>query len=256
MLNKVALGGLFGSCLLASSAFAQAPVVNAGAASDIEERLVLLERMVQSRTQMQHRIQEQLDELQGEVDSLRGAVEENTNQLQRVLERQRELYLEIDKRVEAVKQATASLNSSVSQPAGVVATPVPQTPSANPQDEAAAYEEAVNLILKTREFDKAILAFESFLTRFPDSQYVPNAHYWWGQLLFNKQNWSEAQRHFDIVSNQFSDSPKRPDALVKLGVIAERTGNKAQARAYYEEVVSGYPNSSARKLAESKLNSL
>ena len=43
------------------SAVAQAPVSDVNVSSDIEQRLAVLERMVQSRTQTQHRLQEQLD---------------------------------------------------------------------------------------------------------------------------------------------------------------------------------------------------
>lgn len=239
------------ACSLA--VFAQAPVSDVNVSSDIEQRLAVLERMVQSRTQTQHRLQEQLDTMQYEVDSLRGAVEEHTNQLEKVLERQRELYLEIDKRVEALKSAGA-----------VAAQPSAQTPSTssipqdsgvrNSEDVATAYENAVNLILKSREYDKAIPAFQDFLSRFPDSEYAPNAHYWLGQLLFNKQQWTEAKEQFSIVNERFVDSAKRPDALLKLGVIAERQGNDALAKQLFNQVVNDFPSSSARKLAEAKLN--
>ena len=235
------------------SAVAQAPVSDVNVSSDIEQRLAVLERMVQSRTQTQHRLQEQLDTMQYEVDSLRGAVEEHTNQLEKVLERQRELYLEIDKRVEALKSAgtVASVPSVQTPPA----SSVPQGGGIrNPEDVAIAYENAVNLILKSREYDKAIPAFQQFLARFPDSEYAPNAHYWLGQLLFNKQQWAEAKEQFSIVNTKFTDSAKRPDAILKLGVIAERQGNTALAKQLFTQVVNDFPSSSARKLAEAKLN--
>ncbi|MEG3768702.1 tol-pal system protein YbgF [Alteromonas sp. 14N.309.X.WAT.G.H12] len=230
--------------------------------SSLEQRIVVLERIVQSRTEMQHRLQQHLDTMQGEIDELRGAVEVNTNQLEKVLERQRELYLEIDKRVEALKQGSGMTNS-VNTPTSGNITPTPTstpspsaTSSASSQDEGEAYEAAVNLILKSREYDKAIPAFQSFLAEFPDSGYAPNAHYWLGQLLFNKQRWSEASEQFNIVINKFSDSAKRPDALLKLGVISERQGNKTEARTLFEQVIQEYPNSSATKLAQSRLNGL
>ncbi len=236
---------------------AQAPVYDVnGTDRELEKRIAVLERMVDSRTEMQHRLQQQIDTMQNEVDELRGALEVNTNKLEKVLERQRELYLEIDKRVEALKQngvASSSSQSSaqVSQPAQSQ-----QTSAQASQSESVAYDNAVNLILKSREYDKAIPAFQSFIQRFPNSEFAPNAHYWLGQLLFNKQAWGEAEEQFQIVANRFSDSSKRPDALLKLGVIAERQGNKGSAREYFEQVVSQYPNSSARKLAESRLSGL
>ncbi len=240
---------------------AQAPVYDVnGNDSNLEKRIAILERMVDSRTEMQHRLQQQIDTMQGEVDELRGALEVNTNKLEKVLERQRELYLEIDKRVEALKQSGVS--------GGSAGASLPTTPATQPdseisqpvapagQDEAAAYDNAVNLILKSREYDKAIPAFQSFIQRFPNSEFAPNAHYWLGQLLFNKQSWGEAEEQFQIVSNRFTDSTKRPDALLKLGVIAERQGNAASARNFFQQVISQYPDSSARKLAESRLSSL
>lgn len=254
------LGVTLGAALAVSTAYAQAPVVDANGGSELEQRIVVLERIVKSRTEMQHRLQTQLDNMQMEVDQLRGAVEVNTNELQKVLERQRELYLEIDKRVEALKQGGA-LQGNVSSGSGggtaiTSSSSVPSTPQTSQAGEDEAYESAVNLILKSREYDKAIPAFQSFIERFPSSSYAPNAHYWLGQLLFNKQNWSEASEQFNIVANRFSDSAKRPDALLKLGVIAERTGDAASARQLLQQVISEYPNSSAKRLAESRLNNL
>ena len=238
-----------------------APVYNVND-NDVESRLTVLERKVDNRSQMQHRLQQQIDNMQNELDELRGAVEVHTNQLQKVLDRQRELYLEIDKRVEALKQSGFSDSSSgaVSEaqagaqaqvsPAGSSVTPVAPNSGIS---ESEAYEKAVNLILKSREYDKAIPEFQAFIERFPDSSYAPNAHYWLGQLLFNKQQWPDAAAQFEIVASKFADSAKRPDALLKLGVIAEKVGNQARAKALFEEVINSYPNSSARKLAEARL---
>ncbi|MCW8107843.1 tol-pal system protein YbgF [Alteromonas ponticola] len=229
----------------------QGPSVPTGT---VEQRVAILERMVDSRTQMQHRLQQQLDTMQGEIDELRGAVEVHTNQLEKVLERQRELYLEIDKRVEALKQGNTAVSADDSTDYGVT-QPVSR-PSASQEDESTAYDNAVNLILQSREYDKAIPAFQAFIQRFPNSQYAPNAHYWLGQLLFNKQEWAQAQEQFEIVSSRFSNSSKRADALLKLGVIAERQNNNQRAKQFYQQVIEMYPNSSARKLAESRISGL
>ncbi|MEW9798071.1 tol-pal system protein YbgF [Alteromonas sp. CYL-A6] len=252
--KKTTQGVAVGAALVVSAAvFAQAPVYDVNGGGELEQRVVVLERMVKSRTEMQHRLQQQLDTMQAEIDQIRGAVEVNTNELQKVLERQRELYLEIDKRVEALKQSGVMVEQPVS---GQTQTSTQVTPAApaTAASESEAYDNAVNLILKSREYDKAIPAFQSFIERFPDSEYAPNAHYWLGQLLFNKQAWDDAKVQFEVVANRFTDSSKRPDALLKLGVIAERQGNSAQARALFQQVLSEYPDSSASRLAESRLN--
>jgi tol-pal system protein YbgF len=85
---------------------------------------------------------------------------------------------------------------------------------------------------------------------------VPNAHYWLGQLLFNKGDRPGATAQFKTLADKYSKSPKRADALVKLGMIAQLDGNKAQAKSYYEQVIKGYPNTSPAQLAKQSLDKL
>lgn len=266
-LNKALLSGACGTAFVVSAtAMAQAPVydVNNSGTAELEKRITVLERMVDSRTEMQHRLQQQIDTMQGEIDQLRGSVEVHTNQLEKVLERQRELYLEIDKRVEALKQSTgqqggngSSSSSSSSGSSGNTSASTPSENASQPSmSEDEAYDNAVNLILKSREYDKAIPAFRSFIADYPNSQYSANAHYWLGQLLFNKREWAQAEEQFSQVVDRYEKSSKRAEAMLKLGAIAQRQGDNGTARDYFNRVISDYPNSSAKRLAESKLDNL
>jgi len=135
----------------------------------------------------------------------------------------------------------------VAQPAA----PVPQAPQ-----ESQLYDNAVNLILKEKKYDDAIPQFQSFLQQFPDSQYAPNAHYWLGQLLFNKREWGAAEEHFQKVVSFYPDSGKRPDSMLKLGVIAQKRSNIAKATQLFEQVIAEYPDASEKRLAENRLRSL
>ena len=48
------------------------------------------------------------------------------------------------------------------------------------------------MVLKEKQYDKAIPEFRSFNQKFPQSSHMqPNAHYWLGQLLFNKNELAE-----------------------------------------------------------------
>lgn len=229
---------------------AQAPVVDANN-GDFEARLATLENILESRTESQHRLQSQLDSLQSEVDELRGAVEVHTNQLEKILQRQRELYLEIDKRVEALK--AVPVQQPVTTTDATTELPTVTQPVATAVSETQAYEDAVNLILQDRDYAAAVPAFQQFISQYPDSEYAANAHYWLGQLLFNQQDWVNAQQQFGLVVDRFADSSKRADSILKLGIIAERQGNVALARQRFNQVVAEYPDSSARKLADSRL---
>jgi tol-pal system protein YbgF len=241
----ISLLGLYGAAVIA----APAPVTDVTSGNG-EQRIAELERKFSARTDAQHRQQEQLDVMQNEVNELRGAMEVQNYQLEKILERQRELYLEIDKRIEAVKiQPQTIATADVNTTASTVEAPL----SENEND---AYDKAVNLILKDRLYDQAIPEFESFLQNFPNSSYVPNAHYWLGQLLFNKQDWAGAGGQFQSLIANYPDSSKRADATLKLGITEMERSNTARAKQLWEQVVAEFPDSSSAKLAEKQLKGL
>jgi tol-pal system protein YbgF len=241
------LSAIFGAAVNA----APAPVADVSSGST-ESRLTTLERLFNTRTAQQHRVQEQLDLLQNEVNELRGSIEKHNYQLERILERQRELYLEIDKRIAAVMTQDGSASSQEFEQSSQVS----QTKQQTSLNEDQAYDKAVNLILKDKQYDEAIPEFQSFLQNFPNSSYASNAHYWLGQLLFNKQDWAGAANQFDTLMTQFPDSSKRADAILKLGICEQERSNIARAEQLWKKVIADYPSSSARKLAEIKLNAV
>ena len=71
------LTAIFGAAVNA----APAPVADVSSGST-ESRLATLERLFNTRTAQQHRVQEQLDLLQNEVNELRGSIEKHNYQLE------------------------------------------------------------------------------------------------------------------------------------------------------------------------------
>lgn len=234
------------SLMAAGCAFAQsAPVVDVTNAS-LEQRVATLERMLKARNASLARLQGQVDQLQDELNSVRGENETHAHKLSQLLERQRELYQELDKRTSQTPQQAVQPLLSETQA-------VEQSSSL---DENAAYDRAVNLILKDKRYDQAIPEFRAFIAKYPNSAYIANAHYWLGQLLFNKNNFKEAQQEFEQVVNFHVDSSKRPDALSKLAIVAQKLGNNARAVQLYQQVIAEYPDSLPAKLAEPRLKAL
>ncbi|GAB2690595.1 tol-pal system protein YbgF [Aliiglaciecola sp. 3_MG-2023] len=235
---------------------APAPVTDLNDGS-LTKRVEVLERILDSRTEMQHRIQQQLDEMQNEVSEMRGTLELHNHQLEKILERQRELYLEIDKRIAAVNSQTtqqqSTANSTTNNPVQQPQVDMPVTTNVSESD---AYDRAVNLILRDKQYDLAIPEFQSFIKTYPNSSYAANAHYWLGQLLFNKQQWESAAEQFQILVSGYPDSSKRADALFKLGVVEQRRDNLARAKQLFEQVLSEYPDSASSRLANSRLSAM
>jgi len=216
----------------------------------LEDRVALLERTLNARLRLQAELQQQVDSLQGEVSELRGQLEQQTYQMEQSQERQPQPYQEPD------KVANSQHAAAPATPAAGATTPAAAANYSTNQDENQAYDAAVNMVLKEKNYDKAIPAFEGFIKQFPSSSYVPNAHYWLGQLMFNKGDRAGAASQFSTVANKYSKSPKRADALLKLGMLAQLDGKKAEAKAFYEQVIKGYPNTSPAQLAKQSLSKL
>jgi tol-pal system protein YbgF len=223
-----------------------------GATSSLSEQLGSLERKLDSRNRAQVNVQRQLDELQNEVNELRGITELHTYQLSQVLDRQRELYQELDRRVSEALKPENQVPAAVAAPSDSI-TGVNYSTNLT---ENEAYDRAVNMVLKDKRYEQAIPEFEAFNQKYPNSSYAANAHYWLGQLLFNKNELTKARHEFDVVVTQYPDSSKRSDAMLKLAMVEQKENNMSKAKSIYQKLLVEYPNSSAAKLAKPRLNSL
>ncbi|MCG9711616.1 tol-pal system protein YbgF [Shewanella insulae] len=218
---------------------APAPVEDVAGGSS-EDRVARLERIIKAKQAAEFEMQQRLDTLQQEVLDLRGLAEQQSYQINQMLQRQRQLYDDI-------------ANLSKAKTTQVVATPVASSSETSSLGETASYERAVNLVLKERQYDEAIPAFREFIVQYPNSTYAANANYWLGQLLYNKGELADAAKAFNTVVNQFKESNKRGDSLVKLGMIAQKRNDNAAAKRYYQQVVSEYANSAAARIAKQQM---
>ncbi|WP_019029813.1 tol-pal system protein YbgF [Colwellia piezophila] len=261
-LNKVLFGMMFTASAVTALAVAKAPVIDVNANSNtfdtsvLTQQLNTLSRKLDSRNKAQIKIQRQLEQLQDEVNELRGVTELHTHQLSQVLDRQRELYKEIDRRVNEVLEMTAKAVPEVAGPSPSRAVAVTATGYSDNLTENEAYDRALNLVLKDKRYQQAILEFKAFNKSFPSSSYAPNAHYWLGQLLFNQGELAQANQEFLIVVNKHKNSTKRPDALLKIAMVAQKLNDNKKAIASYQQLLKEYPESTAAKLAKPRLDSL
>ncbi len=257
--NSMLFGMSFAVAANIAVAAEPAPVIEitAGTAisatsSSLSEQLGNLERKLDARNRAQVNVQSQLDELQNEVNELRGITELHTYQLSQVLDRQRELYQELDRRVSEALKPANQVPATISAPTDNVGG---LNYSSN-LTENEAYDRAVNMVLKDKRYEQAIPEFEAFNQKYPNSSYAANAHYWLGQLLFNKNELTKARQEFDVVVTRYPDSSKRSDAMLKLAMVEQKENNTAKAITIYQKLLAEYPNSSAAKLAQPRLSSL
>lgn len=262
---KYILAGCFGTVLtLSAQLHAQVPVIEirnndqatnqstTGASSQSELILLVLS-------------------LQEEVRVLRGELETTQNRLNQVETDVVERYRDVDRRLSVLMQAAMDSDSlpPLSAPSDLVPSdPAPPTdvseqdpiastpsspsiaaepPSANDQ---AAYDEAFALV-RERDFDAAIAAFENFVVRFPEHANTANGYYWLGELHLAKESPDKAKTAFEIVLDRFPNHHKVPDTLYKLGVTFSRLGEQERSRHMMQRVINEFPQSTAATLAQS-----
>ncbi|WP_417355881.1 tol-pal system protein YbgF [Gallaecimonas pentaromativorans] len=238
---------------------APAPVVEAG--GDLESRVARLEAQFESRSRAQLEMMQRLSALQDDLRDLRGITEEHDHQLQQLLDRQREIYKEIARLQTGAPAAGTDTAAPSGTPASVPAAATPQVVTTTPDysnnlSENEAYDRAVGLVLKQKDYAKATDAFRKFIQDFPKSSYIDNAHYWLGQLLYSDRKLDEASQSFSVVVNRYPNSTKRADAMLKLGIIAKEKGDKAGASSYFNRVIKEYPDSTSARMAKDSLGSL
>lgn len=193
----------------------------------------------------------QLQVLQQEVQELRGLVEEQSYQINRLARDQQEQYLDLDRRMQALRTSAPSQAPST----GTAPAPAVTAPAAASGSERDAYATAFNL-MKERQFDASADAFNQLVVDYPNGAYTPNAFYWLGELYLAKDETEKARQSFTQVINLYPDNQKVPDALYKLGVVYHRLGDVQRARDYLNRARSEFPQSSAAGLAQTYLAEL
>src|SRR3569623_3150157 len=261
-MHRLASKGLLMSAALLASAplFAAeqrpAPVVTSTmpGTESLDARVTKLERLLegQALTDMLLRVQQ----MQQELQKLRGDLEVQTNEINGLKQRQRDLYLDIDRRLrqaETSAQAApaASASGAAGAPGGVASAPV----GGSPEQERAAYQQAFDK-LKEGRYDEAITLFRGVLANYPNGKLSDNAQYWLGEANYVTRRYREAVEEFGKVIANHPQSQKIPDALMKRGFSYYELGDWAKARESLEQVASRYPQSPAAAKAATRLQKM
>jgi|SRR5690554_444384 len=202
----------------------------------------------------------QLQTLQQEVMELRGQVEEQAHELQRLKQQSLDNYLDLDRRVSALTIGGSSnaaapalppTSASVSGSNLANITPTPNTSVNTDASERSMYNAAYDL-LKQRAIDESIAAFESHLQVYPRGEYAGNSYYWLGEIYLLKNDLAKAEEWFGNLLREFPDNRKVHDTQFKLGRVYHLQGKSARAEELLKIVAAS--SSDASRLARQYLD--
>jgi tol-pal system protein YbgF len=249
--------------------------------ASVEQRLERMERVLDSQSLLQ--MMERIDALQMEVQQLRGQLEEQQHQMEGMKNRQRELYLDVDRRMSRLEregtgmapQAPASgvaptpqvplTTGNTVKPVTPVATtpPVKPTPAASGSsataggasqlaEERAAYQEAFDLLRELR-YEQASTAFRDFIKKYPGSRYAHIAQYWLGEAAYARRDFKQAIQDYQALLDNYPRSGKRADAMLKIGYSYQELKRTQDSRRMMERLIELYPDSTEAGQARNQL---
>lgn len=251
----------------------------------VKQQLGKVERLIDNRAMIE--MLQRLDELSNEVSQLHGELEQQSHDLADLKKRQRELYLDTDRRLRDLE--SRSSQQSANGPVQVPSLPEVSTPSVgvaasnsgtnlveavtdpakpnnnasdNTQDiatnvtsseEQRAYQAAFDT-LKEGRYKKAKSEFKSFLQNHSDSSFAGNAQYWLGEAHYVTREFKQGIKEFKKVLSSYPRSLKIPDAMLKLGYTYYELKQYDQAKLVLQDLRKRYPKSTAFRLAGKRLD--
>ncbi len=253
-------------------------------AETVEQRLERMERVLESQSLLE--MMERVDALQLEVQQLRGQLEEQQYQTNGMKSRQRELYLDIDRRMSRLeREGGAASVAPASPPVNGATTPTPltsapltttnkvpaTTPAAstgtaapvtaapavvvNPQqlaEERVAYQKAFDLLRELR-YEQATSAFRDFLNHYPNGRYAHIAQYWLGEAAYARRDFTQAISDYQALLANHPRSGKRADAMLKIGYCYQELKKPAESKRMMEQLIELYPDSTEAGQARNQL---
>lgn len=235
----------------------------------LSQRIERLERIIHGQGLVS--LLGRVDQQQNEIQKLHGENESLRHELEAMKKRQRELYLDLDQRLEGQVLATQipvtePQDNQVEVPSAVVNDVLPEsveqdidkqdTEGAAPvavENGEAAYQSALQ-ILRGGQYEQAVAALVAFPEQYPQSNYLPNAYYWQGEANYVLRHFELAIAAFQTVIDRYPASTKVPDAMLKQGFSQYELNNIDAAKVILNNVMQQYPNTSAAKLAKVRLD--
>ena len=220
-------------------------------------------------TNINWQIMQKNQQLESDLRSLRGKLEEQDNEIAQLKHELENRYADLDQRLELLQQKvdpeastttednqqdtppsnTTITNASNSTTAAAVnKAPVvvsTQNTSEPSELEKAAYTVALDAY-KQGGAKKAIAPMQNFIKNNPNSVYISNAYFWLAEfnLAIEPTNYAEAKKNYGIVANQYPNSSRAPRAVYQLYNIAKEVDkNSTQANQYKAKLLKQYPKS-------------
>jgi len=217
-------------------------------------------------TDVTARMQLQITQMQEQMRSMNGRVEEVQHRIMVLEQRLDRMSEDLEIRLLAIEDAVAKGTPAAVAPVGetpdgsggsevaAAAGAVPEMPDGTPREQ---YDYAYSL-LKKHQWVEGRGALKVFLEKHPNDDLADNASYWLGETYYINKQYKDAAKAFLDGYKNYPKADKAPDNLLKLGKSLAALNQPDKACTTYAKLLDDYPNSLPRiiKLAKSEQKKL
>ena len=157
---------------------------------------------------------------------------------------------ELNERLVRLSEPAASTAQKI--PAEGEESPEKVVPEKSPDVEPARAYEAAYSLLKEKKFKEAREKFAEFIKKFPKDGLAGNAQFWIGESYFAEKDFESAILAYETLIKNYTHSEKVPGALLKQGLSFAEIGDKKTAKVILDKLIEKYPDSREAALAKSK----
>ena len=220
---------------------------------DLQEKLLSLETSLQDQTQQIEEMQKTIRALEQKIDQKAPQTTtldqpENNEETPKVLPESNAVEPSAEEKPSPSDAPTDTPSPTLGQ--ATHSKPLQDTPTP-PSSEADAYQTGIDT-LKQGQYAKARNHFEAFVKNNPNDTLLPNAYYWIGETYYAEGNYRQSGEMFLKSFQDYPDSPKAPDSLLKLGLSLQSAKQTKQACQSFAELLRRYPKANPGILHRAK----
>ena len=99
-------------------------------------------------------------------------------------------------------------------------------------------------------------AFNELITKYPKSEYVPEAMFYTAQAYAAERNLTAADAEYSSLIAKYPSSPRVPTAMYKRALQLQAAKKNAEAKKLYQDIIKRFPRSDEAALSDERLQSM
>lgn len=197
------------------------------------DQRIILDRL----TALEARMNEESDQRTSSNAQLQSAIRELEDAVRTLTSR-----MEDNQQMNSTGGRGPAVGSRPSQPAG--------------GDQAEQAYQAAYRDVTGGKYELAAQEFQDYLTQYPDSPRIAEAHFYLGEAQYAQERFLEAAGEYQKVTHDFPASRLAPAAYLKMGRAYVQLEERSLAEKAFRTLIDKHPNSEEAKQAESALKQL